>query len=46
MYIDRTIRFFENLNNKNIKILDFGCGSGNFVLIMAGLGFEIDAFDY
>lgn len=45
-YIDITIQFFEKLGKKDIKILDYGCGSGNFVLALASLGYKVDGIDY
>lgn len=45
-YIDISIKYFEKILNKNIRILDFGCGAGNFVLALGSLGFNVDGFDY
>lgn len=45
-YINMTISYFEELNKKELRILDFGCGSGNFVLALASLGYKVDGFDY
>ena len=30
---------------KDAKILDVGCGDGRHALYLAGLGFQVDAFD-
>lgn len=45
-YIDISIKYFEKINNKNIHILDFGCGAGNFVLALGSLGYKVDGIDY
>lgn len=42
-FIKQVLKFSEN---KNVKVLDVGCGNGHYSFLFEGYGAEVTAFDY
>jgi SAM-dependent methyltransferase len=45
-WITRMLRLAQIRPNSRVRILEAGCGTGQYAIALALLGFQVDAFDY